>query len=92
MITNIKENDIIICVRPYTVYDDYDLFLKPLIVKEIIHEPHDSYIKQVVLQSVKTYHKYHKPLYGHFSMTDTHYLSFSDIQDNFKKINLEEIL
>ena len=89
MITNLKENDIIICVRPYTVYDDYDLFLKPLIVKEIIHEPHDSYIKQVVLQSVKTYHK---PLYGHSSMTDTHYLSFSDVQDNFKKINLEEIL
>lgn len=89
MITNLKENDIIMCVVPYKVYDEYDLFLKPLIVKDIIYEPHELYIKKVVLESVKLYHK---PLYGHSSMIDTHIISFSDIQDNFKKLNLEEIL
>lgn len=89
MITNLKKKDIIICVVPYKVYDEYDLFLQPLIVKDIILEPHESVIKKVVLESVKLYHK---PLYGHSSMVETHIIPFSDIQDNFKKINLEAIL
>lgn len=89
MITNLQKNDIIMCITPYQVYDDYDLFLKPLIVKDIIFQPHESYIKKVVLESVKLYHK---PLYGHSSMIETHIISFSDIQDYFKKINMEEIL
>lgn len=89
MITNLKENDIIICVHPYIVYDKYDLFLHPLRVDDIIYEPNDSHIKYVVAKSVKLYHK---PLYGHSSMIDTYHISFSDIQDYFKKLNLEEIL
>jgi hypothetical protein len=89
MITNLKENDIIMCIVPYKVYDDYDLFLNPLIVKDIISEPNDSYIKEVVLEYVSLLHK---PMYGHYTVIDTCIIPFSHIQEYFKKINMEEIL
>jgi hypothetical protein len=89
MITNLKENDVILCVVPYTVYADRDLFLQPLKIKEIVSVPHDSYIKEFVVESVKLFHN---PLYGHCDEIETYHLPFSHVQDYFKKLNLEEIL
>lgn len=92
MITNLKENDIIMCIVPYKEYflDEYDLFLRPLKVKNIIFQPHESYIKEVVLEYISLFHK---PItYGHYTIVDTCIIPFSHIQEHFKKINMEEIL
>ena len=89
MITNLKKNDVIVCIVPYTMYANGDLFLRPLKIKEIVSVPHDPYIKELVVEFVKLFHN---SLYEHCDEIETYHLPFSQVQDYFKKLNLEEIL